>query len=172
MNAEFHNNVEHPIDHDRRGRIFTGLAMIAFGAIWLLNEFFSFNTGHLVLPALAAIFLVWGIVTRSAGLLIPGGILGGVGTGVLLMNNLALEGAGHPGVFLLSLAAGFAAITLLSAVFTDETMWWALIPAGFIAVVGSGLLIGGPALEVLSFLGRYWPVVPIIIGLSLLFRKR
>ena len=75
-------------------------------------------------------------------------------------------------IILLSLAAGFASITLLSAAFTDETHRWALWPAGFIAVVGAALMVGGVALTALEFAGRYWPVILILIGLSMIFRRK
>ncbi len=156
----------------RRNRIITGLAFIALGGIWLFNELTGFGDfGQLVLPALALIFIVWGIATRQAGLLIPGGILAGIGTGVILMGSLNLEDLAEPSVFLLSLAGGFGLITVLSALFTDSDQRWALWPAGIIALIGVALMVGGLALDVLELVGRFWPVVLIAIGLWIIFRR-
>jgi hypothetical protein len=118
------------------------------------------------------LFLVWGIVTRTSGLLVPGGILTGIGTGVYLMNALPLEGDAEPGVFLLSFGGGFALITLLSAIFTEEIHWWALIPGGILATIGGALYAGGIAQDVLEIIGRFWPVALILVGIYILFRRR
>lgn len=45
-----------------RNRITTGIALIALGGLWLVNELFEIgNFGMLLLPGLALIFLIWGI---------------------------------------------------------------------------------------------------------------
>ncbi len=156
----------------RRSRTMTGLALIALGLLWLANEIFDFNTEALFLPALGLVFLIWGVVSRQGGLLIPGGVLTGLGAGVYLMDTLPLEGSQEPGVFMLSFAGGWLLIILLSAIFTEETHWWALWPAGIMALIGGGLLMGGPALQALEIAGRYWPVLLIIAGIAMLFKRR
>lgn len=171
MNAEFEHN-SNGTARDRRNSFISGIAFILLGFFWLANEFIDFNIGALVLPGLALVFIVWGILTRESGLLVPGGILAGVGAGVYLMNSLPLGGSGQPGVFLLSLAAGFASVTVLSRVFSDETHWWALWPAFFIGLTGLALSLGGVALTALEFVGTYWPVVLILIGVSIIFRRK
>jgi hypothetical protein len=173
MNAKIQNELNHePSQNQRRSGMVSGIILIVLGAIWLLNEFINFDIGSLFLPALGLVFLVWGILTRSAGLLIPGGVLGGIGAGSLMMNVLHLGGQLEAGVFLLAFGGGFALITLLSAIFTPETMWWALWPAGALAFIGGALFLGEPALDVLSFIGKYWPVVLIVIGVAILLRRR
>ncbi|NJN44998.1 MAG: hypothetical protein HC806_09955 [Anaerolineae bacterium] len=171
MNAE--NKSKLSSNRENRGRWITGLAFIALGLLWLAQEFVEIDGfGAIVLPGLAVIFLLWGIVTRSGGLLIPGGILAGIGTGVWLMSTLPLEGSGQAGVFLLSFAGGWGLITLLSAIFTDETQWWALIPGGIMTLIGGALMAGGVALDILSLAGRFWPVILIVIGISVLLKRR
>jgi len=171
MNAE--NHVQNSLSHARRNRIISGLVLILLGGLFLVNQIIEIpSVGDLFLPGLGLIFLIWGIVTRTGGLLIPGGILTGLGTGFYLMNALPLEGNAEPGVFLLSFGGGFVLITLLSAIFTSETHWWALIPGGILATIGAALYAGGAALDVLEIIGRFWPVALILVGVYVLLRRR
>lgn len=161
------------LTHAQRNRIISGLILILLGGLFLLDQFIQIPAmGNLFLPGLGLVFLVWGIVTRSSGLLVPGGILTGIGAGVYLMNALPLEGDAEPGVFLLSFGGGFILITLLSAIFTRETHWWALIPGGILAAIGGALYMGGAALDVLQLIGKFWPVALILVGVWVIFRRR
>jgi hypothetical protein len=153
----------------------TGIVLIIIGAIALLGQFLAqFNMTYLILPGLGLGFIAWGILTRKAGLLIPGGILSGIGLGVVLSDSISSGAESEMGgaVFLLSFAAGWGLITLLSAIFTDETHWWPLIPGGIMAAIGAALLIGDSALTVLEFVGRTWPILLIAIGVYLIWRQR
>ncbi len=165
------NNLKLP--HARRNRLISGLVMILLGGLFLVDQFVEIpSMGNLFLPGLGLIFLVWGMITRTGGLLIPGGILTGIGTGVYLMDVLPLEGEQEPGIFLLSFGAGFALITLLSLVFSDEKHWWALIPGGILATIGGALYMGGAAMDVLELVGKFWPVALILVGVYIIFRRR
>jgi cadmium resistance protein CadD (predicted permease) len=84
-------------------------------------------------------------------------------------------------VFLLSLAAGFALVTLLSRIFTSEKSWWALIVSGVLALVGGGILILEmpdtntlkPLVEaVFNFSNYLWPLVLVAIGVWIIVKKR
>jgi hypothetical protein len=157
----------------RSNRWVSGAALILLGLIFLAVQVFDLpSAGRLFLPALGVVFLVWGIFTGNSGLLIPGGILAGLGAGIYLMQVLPLEGAGHGGVFLVSFGAGFALTALLSILFTSEKHWWALWPGGVLSSIGVMLLIGGVALDLLSFIGTYWPVVLIAVGAIILLKRK
>ena len=151
-----------------------GLILVAIGLIALVGQFVTVslpgNWGLLIVPGLGALFLVWGILTRNAGLVIPGGILSGVGWGIYaIVTPFSIwQGDNEGGVFLIFLGLGFGLITLITAVFTEETHWWALIPGGIIAFVGIAILFGGALLSVVAFLGKLWPVVLILLGISIL----
>lgn len=169
------NGTQNLPNTERRNRRIGGIALLTIGLLALVAQVVDLGMlGLLILPALSLIFLAWGISTREAGLLIPGGILAGIGVGVLLMTGTALgelsETAG-PGVFLVAFGAGWALITLVSALFTDETVWWALIPGGILAAIGGALVVGGPALTLLELVGRLWPLALVAAGLYLLFRR-
>jgi hypothetical protein len=157
-----------------RGKRVAGVGLIAIGLLILVAQFIRSDwLGLLFLPALGLVFLVWGSVARSVGLLIPGGILSGIGLGVFLIEKAipGLEDVGMGGVFFLSFGLGWGLITLLSAIFTDEVHWWPLIPGGILALIGGMLLVGGVALEVLDLIGRWWPLSLVGLGFWLLLRR-
>ena len=151
-----------------------GLILLAIGLIALAGQFVTISVpdsfGLLIVPGLGALFLVWGILSRKAGLVVPGGILSGVGWGVYAISGpfSLWQGDNEGGVFLIFLGLGFALITMVTAVFTKETYWWALIPGGIIAFVGISILFGGAFMTVLAFVGKLWPVILILLGISVL----
>lgn len=160
---------------ESRNRIVGGVALIVLGLIALAAQFIDFGetAGLLIVPGLGIIFLLWGLLTRQSGLLIPGGILGGIGLGILLITGpyeIASEEL-QGGVFMLAFAFGWFLIPILSTIFTGDNHWWALIPGGIMALIGGGLLFGGAALAVLEFLGQIWPVFLILIGIFLILRR-
>ena len=166
---------KHSDREERRDRFVGGVALIIIGLIALFSQIGQFDEwGLLVLPALSIIFLAWGLLTRGSGLLIPGGILGGIGLGVLLITGpfARLDGDAEGGIFMLAFALGWLLIPILSTIFTKERHLWALIPASIMGTIGGGLLFGGVFFSALEFLGLVWPVLLILAGLFLLLRRR
>jgi hypothetical protein len=159
---------------ENRNEWIGGVIMIGLGLFFLVNQFMDFNwdsVGIYFLPALGAIFLLAGIFTRQAGLIIPGGIISGIGWGsVLITGPFSDTGDVEGGVFMLVFAAGWALITVLTAVFTQETHWWPLIPGGIMALIGGGILFGGIFMQGLTLLGQIWPVFLILLGLFVLYQ--
>lgn len=161
---------------NRAGRGWVGgIILILIGGLALLAQFVDFN-GLFILPALSVCFLAWGILSRQTGLIIPGGILGGIGLGAFLVEG-PFANLGDPatgGVFMLAFACGWALITLVS-LYTNRNgrpSLWPLIPGGIMAAIGAILLAGGKALTVLNWLNFGWPVVLIAVGLYLIFRRK
>jgi hypothetical protein len=156
----------------RRSDVGAGLGLVAIGLFLLVARFL--DIGLLFLLLLGGAFLLWGILTRTAGLLIPGGILGGIGLGVLLIEGpfQYINGDAEGSIFMLSFALGWFSITALSALFTRDTQWWALIPGTIMALIGGGILMGGAALTVLEFVGSWWPLGLVALGLYLLLRRQ
>ncbi|GJM39753.1 MAG: hypothetical protein DHS20C20_00350 [Ardenticatenaceae bacterium] len=151
-----------------------GLILLAIGLIALAGQFVTIsipeNMGLLIVPGLGAMFLAWGILSKNAGLVIPGGILSGVGWGIYAISGpfSIWQGDNEGGVFLIFLGLGFGLITLVTAVFTKETHLWALIPGSIIAFIGFAILFGGALMTVVAFLGKLWPVILILLGISIL----
>jgi hypothetical protein len=167
----------------RQSNIGTGLVLVGIGLmIFLVNRL---ELGALLFPLLGGSFLLWGVLARAAGPLVPGGILSGIGLGVVLKSQFGqLMSDDHAGgLFLLGFAVGWLSITLLSHVSTDDPQWWPLIPGGIMAAVGGAVLLGGVWLELLSWLsaawlgglsviGAVWPLALIALGVFLLWRQR
>lgn len=160
---------------ESRERIFWGLALIIVGLMALAAQFVELgvNLGTFIVPTLGLIFLLWGLISRESGLFIPGGILSGIGIGIFLIMGPyeAASGQAQGGVFLLAFAFGWALIPILSAIFTGDNHWWALIPGGIMALVGGGLLFGGAAMTLLETFATFWPVILILGGLYLILRR-
>ena len=126
----------------------------------------------LFLPALGAIFMIWGILAREGGLMIPGGIISGIGWGsYLIAGPWALDSAlDDGGLFMIVFGIGFMSITLFSLIFAHETHWWALIPGGIISGIGAAIMFGGVFMQALELLGTYWPVILILVGIYVIFQ--
>ena len=164
--------------HGPDRRLIAGVVLIAFGVLTLLGTLTDSSIVAMsILPALGVLFIVWGLVARLPGVMIPGGILIGLGTGTLL-SQLAfssMSGEAEGGIIVLGLGLGFLLILPLTWLISPIRHWWALIPGGILTFVGIALLAGGPALDALNVIGRLWPVIPIAVGIFLiwqLLRKR
>ncbi len=120
------------------GALVAGIVLIMIGTAALLQTWF--DIGHYLVLLLGLAMLAWGSLVRRTGLIIPGGVLTGIGLGVLVTESpWTIPGADPNGLFLLCFALGWFLITLLTALFTC-TQWWALIPGGVMAVVGGYVL--------------------------------
>ncbi len=160
---------------DRRGTLVGGALLIAIGLLVLLAQNIKTEAlGLLFLPALGGLFLVAGIVGRQAGFIIPGGILTGIGLGAIFTQNPALAATqtAQGGVFFIGFAVGWFLITVLSKLFTHDTQRWPLIPGAIMALIGGVLMLGGAALNVLEFAGRWWPLILVALGLIIIARRR
>lgn len=149
----------------RRGRVVAGGVLLAVALSALLAPYLPRAMSGVLMPALlGVVFIVWGALARSRGLLVPGGILVGVGVGAWLQLSYG------PAAFLLALAGGFLLISVLSfALFGAErchrwTIWPALGLGIAAAVTG-----GGPEVRaVFRALHDYWPYALILVALLLI----
>ncbi|MCO6452921.1 MAG: hypothetical protein J5I90_19210 [Caldilineales bacterium] len=159
--------------HDSRNGIIAGVVLIVIGALLIVAQFGRFEDIGLLIPlGLGIVFLAWGLITRTFGLIIPGGILAGIGFGAALteMTALNLPAENADSVILLSFAAGWFLIALLSKRTAGRWHWWPLIPGGILGAVGVLLLAGESGLQVLIWLGYLWPLALIGAGIYLVYR--
>ena len=150
----------------RNGALVGGAILISIGLFSLVENIFHMSWGLYFLPMLAVIFLAAGLYMRRPGLLIPGGILAGIGGGTIVIGQFMpyLTDQVRGGTFLLVFAGGWLLITLASLLIS-RMMLWPLIPAAFLGMTGAALLTGQTGLELLKLFGYFWPAVLIIIGL-------
>ena len=157
-----------------RKRLYGGLALIAIGGWLFVSQFIRVQwMGLAILPSLGGVFLLWGLLARNPGLLVPGGILSGIGLGTYLISGPFVEANGETqgAVFLLSFAAGWALIVALSLLIGARQVW-PLIPGGIMAFVGAALWMGGAGRQVLELVGRAWPLALVVIGAAILLRRK
>ncbi len=162
-----------PAESRRNGALIGGAILITIGLFSLLENVFHMEWGLYFLPLLAVIFLASGIFTRRPGLLIPGGILAGIGAGAIVVDQYMpyVSDQARGGAFLVIFAAGWLIITLASMLI-GRLMLWPLIPGAFLGMTGAALLAGQTGLQLLTLFGYFWPVVLIVIGLYLIIRRR
>ncbi len=151
-----------------------GAILIAIGLFALLQQVAHFDLGLYFLPLLAVIFLLAGVLGRRYGLIIPGGILAGIGAGALLIDgpNAPFSYLADPergGVFMITFAGGWLLITLASLLI-GRVILWPLIPGAFLGLFGVALL--GTQTGLLSVVSLGWPIILIAIGLYLVLRRR
>ena len=156
----------------RREQALLGLLLVAIGAaVGFVN--FVPNTDESIVLAIGLIVLAFFAITRWDWAMIWGSIQTGAGVGILLVANAPDE---MGGLFLVSLGAGFLAVSTLSVVlrYADHRVW-PLIPGGILVVLGGVQLAGAEDIfDVIFTFG--WPVAlvaagAILIGRALLARR-
>ena len=160
-----------PAPRRRQSGLVWGAILIAIGVFTLIEQVIHLDIGMLFLPLLALIFLLAGVLGRRYGLIIPGGILAGIGVGALLTEGpfKYMQDPERGGVFMLAFACGWLLITLASLLI-GRVILWPLIPGAFIGLFGVALL--GAHTGLLSVVSLGWPIILIAIGLYLVLRRR
>ena len=166
----------HEWTYDCMGCAIADGSMLPPGGFIKQTEHFVVHQDPLIpLPGfLAFLFLLSGILSRRYGLLIPGGILAGLGAGTLLVEGpfkYLGDGQASSGVFFLAFAAGWVLITL-AALLIQRVILWPLIPGAFLGLFGIVLLAGQTGMRALELFGQGWPIILIVIGLYLVLRRR
>ncbi len=117
--------------------------------------------------------LVWGLITRLIGLVIPGCLVLGIGPGIYQAwqtsqgNSLT-----QTGIMLIWFAVGWIMISAGSKFITNKYIWWPLIPGGILAMIGMGLYIGGDPGHALGFISNTGSIALMIFGLYLLLMRK
>lgn len=104
-----------------------GVILIIIGLGLFLAQFVDWpdNFGIYIPLVIGLVLGTWGVLNREAGLIIPGGIMSGIGTGILaiegpLASTITRMEVDDGGVFMLFFAVGWVSITVLTALFTDK----------------------------------------------------
>jgi hypothetical protein len=148
-----------PVARPVRDRNMLGLILIGGGVLFLFAQLGLFpGFGNIVLLLLGGVFLYAYFTTKPdyrIGFLIPGAILTGLGTGVLLENAPIFGNLFGGGIVPMFLGLGFMLIWFL-----ERRHWWALIPGGVMVLAGLSSVLR---------IGALWPIVLIALGVYLLY---
>jgi hypothetical protein len=89
--------------------------------------------------------LVWGLGQKLFGLIIAGSLVFSISPGITFSWKwiTPVSVLSQIGIMLVWFALGWGVITISSRVVTEKFIWWPLIPAGVLAMVGLGLYLGG-----------------------------
>ncbi len=151
-------------------RLVMGFSLIIFGLLLMVGSTTGLVRlmGLVFLLGLGLMLLLWGVLARTQGPMIPGALLTGVSIGALLTQEVyGLRNVETAGVHALCIAGGFLLITLLTGVFSGPTLWWPLIPGGLLLLGGLNLLLED---AVFLNIGDFLPLVLIAGGAYLLLR--
>jgi len=133
----------------------SGLALIGLGlALYFIERTDAFGSGA-VLFVIGAFFLAGYLHRRNYGLLVPAGILLGLGGGSIFEHSLTRFGDAT----LLGLGLGFIAIFLIALLYERRSHWWPLIPGAIL------ILLGFPnTATVVEWLFENWPLILVLVG--------
>lgn len=150
-----------------RSRRVTAGVLLAVAAVALLGKYVPLQWRDSFLPLLGVGFVVWAGLARVSGLLVPGGILIGVGLGTML------RGAYGHAAFLFSMAGGFLLISVLSILMfgREKNRWWTVFPAGGLAIAGVAAASGPDAREWWRAVQPLWPWALVAVAIYLLLTK-
>lgn len=162
------NNAE----YGKRIPILIGAAMLTVGVFVLADRYLG--TGWLPWVAIGLagfLFFMEGIRSHKISLLIPGGLITGIGIGLLLAfgNEGGADLLSRIGLILISIAVGWGLITAGSIPVKTKTAWWALVPGGIFAAAGACLLFSDRSF--LAFILYMTTAVGIILLVWGLFWK-
>lgn len=155
-----------------------GLILILLGAGLLMERFGYLHMGWGLLISGGLMILGLGLVIRAlqheGGGKIFGGTLLFLYGALFLLSELGLV-SNHGAVFLpatlLILGISFVMIFVV-----DTREWGVLIPGGIFLFLGSAFMLANVDLlqaeAVMNVVRVYWPVLLILIGVSLVFRRR
>ena len=145
------------------GQVAAGLALIVLGAGLLALERTGGSPDHLFLILVGGVFAAGYFYKKAFGLLIPGGILIGLGSG-LAYEDLYSSWHVDAESALFGLGVGFLLIYVVSLLYERVNRWWPLIPGAVLVIAGF------PEWEWADQILDFWPVAVMAIGLFLLFR--
>jgi len=141
--------------------------LIVVGVTLFAIQLLHFDADVIVL-VIGLVFAIAYAGTRRYGLLVPAGILTGLGAGILLEDFGVM---GEPVV--LGLGLGFLAIyggDLLTSGARAPGRWWPLIPGAILTVIaGAESTFGAEGARVIQ---QGWPILLIAVGAWLLLRGR
>lgn len=149
-----------------RQKFIAGVVLVLVGLGFYLVQRFEAIGSEVIMLIIGGAFLVAYFYQKAYSLLVPAGILLGLGTGALLHDRFWWANEGTQ----LGLGIGFLSIYVIDRLYQRQNSWWPLIPGTILVIIG----IPKTAM-VLRFLRDNWALMLIAIGLLVLigaFRRR
>jgi hypothetical protein len=150
------------VQRNRRSQVAAGAALIVIGIVALALQYLEGPGRAVILLLAGGSFIAAYFYTDIYGLLIPGGILSGLGLGSLgEWRDVAVRDPNAVG-----LGIGFMAIYVVERVYRRRSHWWPLIPGVILVVSGLGARFG----DVGHILWRWAPAILVVLGVVLVFK--
>lgn len=147
------------------------LVLAAVAIIALTARYTVFEAGLYWPLLLGLIFLVWALVARERGLLVAGGVLLGLGTGVVAQRLTDLGPAMDQALFYLCFAGGWMLVWVLSRQVWRKPAHWMLLPAAVLALIAFSYLWGGGSALLWRMGDRGWPFLLLGVAVWLWWGK-
>jgi hypothetical protein len=137
-----------------------GAVLIVVGLGLFALQFAKGYGQSLILILIGGLFLAGYLYRRSYGLLVPAGILLGLGIG---------SAGGRAFAFIrgfnsIGLGLGFLSIYLIGRAGQRSTPWWPLVPGGILLAIG----LASSSETMARYLSVGWPLVLVLIGVIVL----
>jgi hypothetical protein len=156
----------------RQRKLLIAVFLIGVGALLLLSQWLQLSwLSLLILPLIGIGFLAWGIFSHEVALMVPGGVLLGIGSAIFAQSQLLPQIHGLPTVALImfGMAAGLVVVALLSPL-AGKLALWPVFPALIFTLFGLLFLGGEQGMLMLITLGQFWPLILILAGVAILVR--
>ena len=150
------------VQRSRRNQLASGAALVVMGLVALALQYLDGPGRAIVLLLAGGAFIATYFYSDIYGLLIPGGILGGLGLGLVM----EWRGIGVRDPSAIGLGVGFVAIYVIERLYRHRAHRWPLIPGAILLVSGAGARFG----DVGHILWRWGPAVLVLFGIVLLVR--
>jgi len=148
------------MDEKSQNRIVAGAILILLGVGFFALQFMEGFGEAVIFFLIGGAFMVGYLFRRAYGLLIPGGILLGLGLGSV--GETTFQSFGD--IKGIGLGVGFVSIYLIHLIYVGKSHWWPLIPGGVLIV--AGFASASRNFERLLSVG--WPLILILVGLLVL----
>ncbi len=153
--------------------IFISTISFALAIVFLVSDFSILIFTLAITLAIGSTFLIWGLSKKSLGLQMTGLLTSTVGIGVFNGWKTVgdINGLRDTGNMLVWFSLGWILIVVFSRIFKKRFIWWPLIPGGILAMVGSGLYIGGNPENAAGFIQNTGSIGLVLLGVYLILLK-
>jgi len=148
------------MEEKRQNSLVAGAILILLGAGFFALQFMQGFGEAVIFFLIGGAFMIGYLFRRAYGLLIPGGILLGLGLGSVGESTFRSFG----GIQGIGLGVGFVSIYLIQLIYVGKSHWWPLIPGGVLILTG----FASASRDFEHLLSVGWPLILILVGLLLL----